>query len=157
MKKIIIHLFIGGIIWFVSFSSAYTQENSGCEKRSQMLEANKKLVSDMYQKLFGDKNIEAINQYIADDYIQHNPNVADGKQALINAARQWFLNAPKEIIDIQHIVAENDLVFIHTRSHHGDKTVSVIDIFRIRDGKIVEHWDVMQQVPEKSQNNHPMF
>jgi predicted SnoaL-like aldol condensation-catalyzing enzyme len=128
-----------------------------CEKTARELEANKKLVADMYQELFGDKNIDAIQKYIADDYIQHNPFVADGKQALIDAAKNWFVNASKEKIDIQHIAADKDLVFIHLKSHMGAKTVSVIDIFRIKNGKIAEHWDVMQEVPEKAANKHPMF
>jgi predicted SnoaL-like aldol condensation-catalyzing enzyme len=134
---------------------------TGCqftgEKKALELEANKKLVTDMYQELFGDKNIEAIHKYIADDYIQHNPFVADGKEALIGAAKTWFVNASKEKIDIQHIAAEKDLVFIHLKSHMGKKIVSVIDIFRIKNGKIAEHWDVMQEVPEKAANDHPMF
>lgn len=131
--------------------------HSNCEKNAEELEANKRLVADMYQELFGDKNTDAINKYIADDYIQHNPFVADGKQALIDATKNWFVNASKEKIDIQHIGADKDLVFIHLKSHMGKKIVSVIDIFRIKNGKIVEHWDVMQEVPEKAANNHPMF
>jgi len=130
---------------------------SECESESHRLEANKKLVSDMYQELFGDKNTEAIKKYIAEDYIQHNPMAADGRQALIDLATKWFQGAPKEKIDIQHIAADKDLVFIHLKSRMGTKTVSVIDIFRIKDGKIAEHWDVMQEVPEKSANSHPMF
>jgi predicted SnoaL-like aldol condensation-catalyzing enzyme len=130
---------------------------SDCEAETQQLEANKKMVTDMYQQLFGDKNIDAINKYIAKGYIQHNPMVADGRQALIDAAKKWFQGAPKEKIDIQHIAAEKDLVFIHTKGHMGTKTVSIIDIFRIKDGKIAEHWDVMQEVPEKAANSHPMF
>lgn len=133
------------------------QGMSDCDKEKLALEKNKKMVADLYQELFGDKSIDAINKYIADDYIQHNPYVADGKQALINACKEWFKNAPKEKIDIQHIGADGNLVFIHTRSHQGTKIISVIDIFRIENGKIVEHWDVGQAVPEKSANSHPMF
>ena len=128
-----------------------------CETENQRLEANKKLVANMYQELFGDKNVESIKKYIAEDYIQHNPSAADGRQALIDVATKWFKGAPKEKINIQHIGADKDLVFIHLKSHLGTKTFSVIDIFRIKDGMIVEHWDVMQEVPEKSANNHPMF
>lgn len=128
-----------------------------CESETQRLDANKKMVADMYQELFGDKNIDAIKKYLAEGYIQHNPSVADGRQALIDAVTRWFQGAPKEKIDIQHIAADKDLVFIHTKGHMGAKIISVIDIFRIKDGKIVEHWDVMQEVPEKAANSHPMF
>ncbi len=133
------------------------QEVSNCEKERLELESNKKTVADFYQELFGNKNIDAINKCIGDVYVQHNPYVADGKEALIAACKDWFVNAPKERIDIQHIAADSDLVFIHTKSHEGTKLISVIDIFRIKNGKIVEHWDVAQAVPEKTANSHPMF
>lgn len=150
-------------------------DNKGDSKRTQVLidslnnqiqtlsvtqnkvEANKKLVADFYQELFGDKNVDAIDKYIADDYIQHNPALPDGKESLKQGATQWFKGAPKEKIDIQHLSADGDLVYIHTRTKFGPKTMSVIDIFRLDNGKIVEHWDVIQEVPEKSANAHPMF
>ncbi|NJO25474.1 MAG: SnoaL-like domain-containing protein [Bacteroidia bacterium] len=123
----------------------------------QKVEANKKLVADMYQQLFGDKDISAIDKYMTDGYIQHNPALQDGKEALKQGASQWFKGAPKEKVDIQHLNAEGDFVYIHTKSRMGPKTFSVIDIFRIENEKIAEHWDVIQEVPEKSANPHPMF
>src|ERR1700729_3621437 len=74
---------------------------------------NKKMVADFYQALFGDKDVSAIDKYIGDTYTQHNPAVADGKEALKSAVTQWFKGAPKEKIDIQHLAADSDLVFIH--------------------------------------------
>jgi len=121
------------------------------------LEANKKLVADLYQELFGDKNVEAIDKYIGENYIQHNPILPDGRDVLKQGATQWFKGAPKEKIDIRHLSAEGDLVYIHTRATFGRKVSSVIDIFRIENNKIVEHWDVIQAVPEKSASPHPMF
>ncbi len=123
----------------------------------KQIEDNKKLVADFYQELFGDKNVDAIDKYIGDTYIQHNPALPDGKDALKQGATQWFKGAPKEKVDIQHLNAEGDFVYIHTKSKMGPKTFSVIDIFRIENGKIAEHWDVIQEVPEKSANPHPMF
>jgi predicted SnoaL-like aldol condensation-catalyzing enzyme len=120
-------------------------------------EENKKLVGDFYQELFGDKNVDAIDKYLGDTYIQHNPNLPDGKEALKAGVTQWFKGAPKEKVDVQHLSADGDLVYIHTKSKMGPKTVSIIDIFRVANGKIVEHWDVIQEVPEKSANEHPMF
>lgn len=69
----------------------------------------------------------------------------------------WFKDAPKEKVDLQRIAADGDLVYLHVRSKMGNKTVAVVDIFRIENGKIAEHWDVIQEVPEKSANPHPMF
>jgi predicted SnoaL-like aldol condensation-catalyzing enzyme len=123
----------------------------------QQLEENKKLVANLYQEVFGDKNIDAVDKYIGDNYIQHNPAVADGKEALKAALKVWFKDAPKEKIDIQHIGADGNFVYIHTKSRQGNKTISVMDIFRIDGSKIVEHWDVMQEVPAKAANDHPMF
>jgi predicted SnoaL-like aldol condensation-catalyzing enzyme len=124
---------------------------------NQQLEENKKLVASLYQEVFGDKNIDAVDKYVGDNYIQHNPAVADGKEALKAALQVWFKDAPKENIDIRHIGADGNFVYIHTKSKQGNKTISVIDIFRIDGGKVVEHWDVMQEVPAKAANDHPMF
>lgn len=124
-------------------------------KKEDQLEANKLLVKNFYQEFFGDLNIESIHKYIGDVYIQHNPNLADGKQALIDGATGWFKFATPHTIDIQKLMADGDLVFIHTRQSNG--TVSVMDVFRIKDGLIVEHWDVIQSVPANSANDHPMF
>lgn len=135
--------------------STLNQKVASYETSAAQLESNKKLAKDFYQKVFGDKNIEAIHDYVGDTYIQHNPNVADGKQALIDAATIWFKGAGKETIEFQRIAAEGDLVFLHIKAVNG--TMSVIDIFRVKDNKLVEHWDVMQAVPETSANSHPMF
>ena len=118
---------------------------------------NKKLVAAFYQELFGDKNIEAIDKYIGDIYIQHNPSLPDGKEAIKDAAGKWFQGAPKDTIDLHHLGADGDFVYIHTKAKFGDKTFSVLDIFRLENGKIVEHWDIIQEVPEQSMNSHPMF
>jgi predicted SnoaL-like aldol condensation-catalyzing enzyme len=124
---------------------------------NQQLEENKQLVANLYKEVFGDKSVDAVDKYIADNYIQHNPGVADGKEALKVALKVWFKGAQKEKIDIQHLGADGNFVYIHTRSKQGNKTVSVMDIFRIDGSKIVEHWDVLQEVPAKSANDHPMF
>ncbi|MBZ4191868.1 ester cyclase [Niabella beijingensis] len=120
--------------------------------------ANKKLVLDFYQKMFGDKDLTAVDQYIAPGYIQHNPTVADGAAAFKKAAAEWFKGAPKTTIDVQHAAAEGDLVFLHLKNKKPDgRITSTVDIFRLEHGKIVEHWDVHQDVPEKAANPHPMF
>jgi predicted SnoaL-like aldol condensation-catalyzing enzyme len=159
-------------ILFLVFSSCnsrsnlqlLTAGNDSLTKRISIMEdtlrreqLNKKLVADFYQQLFGDKDLSAIDKYLKDDYIQHNPAAADGALSLKKVLTGWFEGAPKEKIDIQHIGADGDFVYIHLRSSRGTKVISVIDIFRIENGKIAEHWDVIQEVPDKSANPHPMF
>lgn len=132
-------------------------ELSTATSKQQTEEANKKMVAEFYQQLFGDKDTSAIDKYLSPTYIQHNPSLPDGSAALKNAVTQWFAGAPKDKVDVRHLSADGDLVYIHTRSNMGGKTFSIIDIFRIENGKIAEHWDVMQEVPDKSANDHPMF
>ena len=122
------------------------------------IESNKKIVLDFFLFMFGDKDLTAVDKYITPEYIQHNPNVADGSEAFKKAAEGWFKGAPKTKIDVQHIAAEGDLVFLHIKNTNPDGLLnSTIDIFRLKDGKIVENCDVHQDVPKKSENLHPMF
>ncbi|HIC8644122.1 TPA: nuclear transport factor 2 family protein [Elizabethkingia meningoseptica] len=159
-KSLIIGLAAIGGIAFTACSkkeNAPSKEVVATDSQSQ-IEANKKLVVDFYQKMFGDKDLSAVDEYIAPEYIQHNPTVADGAKAFKEAAAKWFAGAPKTKIDVQHIAAEGDLVFIHLKDKNPDGSLtSTIDIFRIKDGKIVEHWDVHQDVPKEAANSHPMF
>ncbi len=119
---------------------------------------NKEVVLNFYQQMFGDKDLTAVDRYIDAGYIQHNPNVADGAEAFKQAAAAWFKGAEKTKVDVQHIAAEGDLVFIHIKNKNKDGSLkSTMDIFRLNKGKIIEHWDVHQNVPAVSANPHPMF
>lgn len=121
-------------------------------------EANKKMVSVFYQKLFGDLDLSVIDQYIVPNYIQHNPDATDGREALKTILAKWFKTRKKGKIDIQHIGADGDFVYLHLKNKlPNGRLESNIDIFRIKNNKIVEHWDVAQTVPQKSINPHPMF
>jgi len=99
----------------------------------------------------------AFETYVAPDYVQHNPGIADGREAAITALTPLF--ATKEIFDVRHILVDGDMAAIHllAREHPGDRGTAVVDIFRLRHGRIVEHWDVLQAVPAASANPHPMF
>jgi predicted SnoaL-like aldol condensation-catalyzing enzyme len=161
MKKLIPALLLLALFIIVSCGnqSADTAKATAdsLSRQATQLSLNKKMVAEFYQEFFGDKNISALDKYLADNYIQHNPILPDGKEALRQGATLWFKGAPKTKIDIQHLSADGNLVYIHTKSKMGDKVNSVIDIFRIENGKIAEHWDVVQEVPAKSANAHPMF
>jgi predicted SnoaL-like aldol condensation-catalyzing enzyme len=71
---------------------------------------------------------------------------------------QWLTNQPKTVVDFQKVVADGDLVILHIKAKSfSGKDLSLIDMFRLKNGKIAEHWDVMQEVPDQSANPHPMF
>ena len=137
----------------------FLSQHSFSQKRNVAEEnANKKTVTEFYQRLFGDKDLSVIDTYIVEDYIQHNPYAADGRQALKEFATKLLSHAPKIKVDFQHVAADGDLVFLHVKAKNFDgKDMALVDIFRLKNGKIVEHWDVMQDVPATAANAHPMF
>ncbi len=103
---------------------------------------------------------EATEQYVGDVYLQHNPDVAEGGQAFIDAFVPFLKAHPKSKAEIKRVMADGDLVMLHVHStvDEKDRGEAVVDIFRFDEqGKIVEHWDVIQQVPEKTASGRSMF
>jgi predicted SnoaL-like aldol condensation-catalyzing enzyme len=102
---------------------------------------------------------EAANRYLTETYIQHNPNVADGRQAFIDAFTVFLKKYPERSWTPKRIFVDGDYVIVHGlyKNNAEERGTAAVDIFRIKDGKIAEHWDVLQSVPEKAANPHPMF
>jgi len=122
------------------------------------LERNKRNVREYYELAFNEhRPKDAVERYLGDRYIQHNPQAPDGPEAFIGFVEAF----PEATVDIRRIVAEGDIVVTHSliRFNRDDERGTVaVDFFRLTDdGKIVEHWDVLQPFPEESANDHPMF
>jgi predicted SnoaL-like aldol condensation-catalyzing enzyme len=124
------------------------------------LERNKQTVVAFYTRAFNEKNpADAVAKYVGTEYIQHNPNTADGAAAFIENINGVIARSPQLSVEIKRVIAEGDLVVTHdlVKLAPEDRGLAGIDIFRLRDGKIVEHWDVRQPVPERAANDNTMF
>ena len=122
-------------------------------------EANKKVVLDFYEKAINQKNFEAAAVHFGPRYTQHNPNAGDGPEGLrafLGFLREKF---PASRSEVKRVFTDGDYVILHVHAvrEPGTRGRAIIDIFRLENGKIVEHWDVAQDVPEKAANSNGMF
>ena len=126
---------------------------------TNQLRQNKENAIAFYRTAYMGDPAKAVELYVGDDYIQHNPVVADGKQGFIDYFEEMSRDYPKKDIEFLRVIAEGDQVALHTRqTWPADEEYVTMDFFRFdSNGKIVEHWDSIQVVPKESANNNSMF
>jgi len=123
-------------------------------------ENNKQTVIAYYNMAFNErKPQEAVHMYGGAHYIQHNPQAPDGFEAFVNFVEGFAEQFPEMSLEIKRAVAEGDMVVTHSllKTSPEDRGTAAADYFRLEGGKVVEHWDVLQPVPESAANDHPMF
>ena len=125
----------------------------------QQLEANKKVAQAFYEAAINRKDYTEAAKYLGSQYKQHNPTAADGAEGLKGFIDFLKARFPNQRGEIKRVIAEGDLVVLHVHSTRGDNTPgrAIVDIFRVEKGRIVEHWDVIQDIPEKASNSNGMF
>jgi predicted SnoaL-like aldol condensation-catalyzing enzyme len=129
-------------------------------RTANSLSFNKRLAKDCLDMIFNQKKpAQAVEQYISSSYRQHNPDAPDGPDGVVAYASGYIKANPNLRLEFKRIIAEGDYVAVHShlKAKPGDRGEAVVDIFRVEDGKLVEHWDVVQVVPERAANRNTMF
>jgi predicted SnoaL-like aldol condensation-catalyzing enzyme len=123
-------------------------------------ERNKQAVLDFYDKGLNQKDFAAASKHFGATYIQHNPNAADGPEGFKGFVEFLKAKFPQSKSEVKRVFTDGDYVIVHVHAvrEPGTRGAAIVDIFRCdANGKIVEHWDVVQPVPEKASNNNTMF
>jgi predicted SnoaL-like aldol condensation-catalyzing enzyme len=149
MKKILLSLLAYGFM--ISTTVCFA---AGSEQ-----EINKQVVTEFYQAAINDKNFATAEIYLGSWYIQHNPGAQDGIEGFKQFIEYLKNTYPQSHSEIKRIMAENDYVILHVHSIKvpGTRGQAIIDIFRLERNKIVEHWDVIQDIPDNPANSNGMF
>ena len=126
---------------------------------AKQMEENKKIIAEFYDAALNQKDFEKASKYLGSRYTQHNPVAADGPdglKAFIQFLREKF---PGSRSEIKRVFADGDFVILHVHAvrEPGTRGSAIVDIFKLENGKIVEHWDVRQDVPEKAAHSNGMF
>jgi predicted SnoaL-like aldol condensation-catalyzing enzyme len=126
---------------------------------SEQEEQNRKLVLDFYEHVIIARQFDRWREYLRPDYVQHKPIVADGPQGVIDFMKGNYARCPRHEPKVIRSFVDGDYVLLHVRVHMEpfDRDIAVMDIFRVEDGKLAEHWDVDQLVPLEMKHANGMF
>ena len=120
----------------------------------------REVVEQFTELLYEQKQVRlAFEAWVHPDYIQHKPTLPDGREPVIRFLEALFRRSPERTMTIHRIIASDDIVAVHYHSQANpeDPGFAVVDIFRVDDCRLVEHWDVVQAVPEQAENDNTMF
>lgn len=120
---------------------------------------NRAVMLRFYDRVFNRKDLSVVPELVTEGYIQHNPTVASGRAAFVAAFTGFFKAALNSSVEIKRVLVDGDYVILHSlfKATPQDRGSAVVDIFRLENGKVAEHWDVSQPVPEKPANSNTMF
>jgi predicted SnoaL-like aldol condensation-catalyzing enzyme len=126
---------------------------------AKQMEENKKIIAEFYDAALNQKDFEKASKYLGSRYTQHNPGAADGPEGLKGFLAFLKDKFPNNKSEIKRIFADGDYVIVHVHAvrEPGTRGNAIVDIFKLENGKVVEHWDVVQPIPEKPANNNGMF
>jgi len=153
------HLIVRSVAMIAASILMLSLGNGAALAASAQEEANRAAVLAFYEKGLNQKDADAALAYVGDRYVQHNPNAPDGPDGFrkfIGFLREKFPNSHSEI---KRSFVDGDFVILHVHSvrEPGSRGRAIVDIFKLENGKIVEHWDVVQDIPENPANNNTMF
>jgi predicted SnoaL-like aldol condensation-catalyzing enzyme len=144
---------------FITVLMALFMTQPAFATNNKQAEVNKQNVIEFYNAVVNKKDYTTASQYLGSRYTQHNPTAADGPEGLKQFIQ--FLNDkfPQSHSEIKQVYSDGDYVILHVHSVRTPQTLgrAIVDIFKLENHKIVEHWDVIQDIPEKSANQNGMF
>lgn len=119
---------------------------------------NREIITEFARLFYSERDVRAaFEQFVAEEYIQHNPSIPDGRDAAVEMLTPKF-STPGARFDIERILVDGDYALIHIRATFpGNPVAAVADIYRLDRGRIVEHWDVLQRMPDDVVSEHPFF
>ncbi|OWQ77978.1 nuclear transport factor 2 family protein [Stenotrophomonas maltophilia] len=137
---------IGRYFWFLDLEGASVSEK------------NREIATAAYQRIFGDLDESAVDECMSENFVQHNPTIADGREGVKLLVKMLVSQGTlKQRIEFKHVAVEGDIVFLHSRYEMVGAEWRFIDIYRIENGKLAEHWDAMMKMPEERANSNPLF